>query len=101
MGRPAIEMIGKTFGEWKVLERAPHRQAQQHRRQSRHHGKQGAKVQRRPQVAQIVQVNTPPSSLYNNKCHYTKKTTPVQAQNRAGAERLHLRLFYRINVTVL
>ena len=23
MGRPAIEMIGKTFGEWKVLERAP------------------------------------------------------------------------------
>lgn len=23
MGRPAIEMIGKTFGEWKVLERTP------------------------------------------------------------------------------
>ena len=27
MGRPAIEMIGKTFGEWKVLERAPHLKA--------------------------------------------------------------------------
>lgn len=23
MGRPAIEMIGKIYGEWKVLERAP------------------------------------------------------------------------------